>query len=145
MKNTPSSDAGQPAGVSESSFHAVHAVKERVHEVEAKLRTGVNAALSSGQARLKDFGSALDRLSQEQWTFAKMGRRLEQIREEGVRKVRAQAQSARRRFDEMPAQIVSAAATAGKNGIHELSSQLQKLAGAVAPKADANGSEKKGD
>lgn len=115
------------------------AVQARIDAIESQAKKRIDALLESGNARLSRLDTLLARVSKEDWTFTGMRRRLEGLRS----RAENASNSALKRVDEMPAEAVSAIASASRARIQDLSRGLQAIARKLEPQqpsARANGS-----
>jgi hypothetical protein len=100
------------------------AVQERIDAFEVEAKKRLDHLLHSGNERLTQIDHFLERVSKEDWTLTGMRRRF------GALRSRAEnaGTTALKRVDEMPAEAVSALATAGRARIQDLSRGLSALA-----------------
>lgn len=83
----------------------------------------VGHLLQSGNTRLVEFDHLLDRVSKEDWSFTRMRRWIDGLRDRAV----TARTSTVKRLDEMPAKAVSAVAAAGRSRVKDLARSLKWL------------------
>lgn len=119
----------KPVEAGDRSKTARNTVQARIDAIETEAKKRLDAFLESGNARLSKIDTMLARVSKEDWTFTGMRRRLEGLRS----RAENAGNSALRRVDEIPAEAVSAIASASRARIQDLSRGIQAIARKLEP------------